>query len=55
MSGIHNDDIELRLKGHHFKNIASQGQRKSLLFAMKLAEYEMLKTSKGFAPDYSAG
>ena len=49
-AGIHKDDIELRLKGQHFKNIASQGQRKSLLFAMKLAEYDVLKTSKGFAP-----
>ena len=46
---IHKDDIEIRLKGQHFKNIASQGQRKSLLFAMKLAEYDILKTSKGFA------
>jgi DNA replication and repair protein RecF len=49
-SGIHKDDIELRIKGQHFKNIASQGQRKSLLFAMKLAEYDVLKTAKGFAP-----
>jgi DNA replication and repair protein RecF len=49
-AGIHKDDIELRLKGQHFKNIASQGQRKSLLFAMKLAEYDVLKSSKGFAP-----
>ena len=46
-AGIHRDDIDIRLKGHQFKNIASQGQRKSLLFAMKLAEYEMLKTTKG--------
>ncbi len=49
-AGIHKDDIEFRLRGQHFKNIASQGQRKSLLFAMKLAEYEILKSSKGFAP-----
>jgi len=49
-SGIHRDDIEFRLKGQHFKNIASQGQRKSLLFAMKLAEYDVLKARKGFAP-----
>jgi DNA replication and repair protein RecF len=49
-AGIHRDDIEIRLNNHPFKNIASQGQRKSLLFAMKLAEYEMLKTTKGFAP-----
>ena len=33
-----------------FRNIASQGQRKSLLFALKLAELEVLKKEKGFAP-----
>jgi DNA replication and repair protein RecF len=49
-AGIHRDDIDIRLRNQQFKNIASQGQRKSLLFAMKLAEYEMLKTAKGFAP-----
>ncbi len=49
-AGIHRDDIDIRLKTQQFKNIASQGQRKSLLFAMKLAEYDMLKTTKGFAP-----
>ncbi len=49
-SGIHRDDIEIRLTNQPFKNIASQGQRKSLLFAMKLAEYELLKKTKGFAP-----
>ena len=38
------------LSGQAFKNIASQGQRKSLLFALKLAEYETLKKAKGFAP-----
>jgi DNA replication and repair protein RecF len=49
-AGIHRDDIDIRIRTQQFKNIASQGQRKSLLFAMKLAEYEMLKTTKGFAP-----
>ena len=33
-----------------FKNEASQGQRKSLLFALKLAEWEVLKTKNGFTP-----
>jgi DNA replication and repair protein RecF len=33
-----------------FRNIASQGQRKSLLFALKLAEMEMLRNEKGFSP-----
>ncbi|MGN6421494.1 MAG: DNA replication/repair protein RecF [Pseudobacter sp.] len=49
-AGVHKDDIDLQLKKQAFKNIASQGQRKSLLFAMKLAEFELLKKHKGFAP-----
>lgn len=48
--GIHKDDLEAQLNGRSFKNIASQGQRKSLLFALKLAEFELLKINKGFAP-----
>ncbi len=48
--GIHKDDILINLDGQVFKNTASQGQRKSLLFALKLAEFEMLKTDKGFPP-----
>lgn len=48
--GIHKDDIGILLNGQSFKNTASQGQRKSLLFAMKLAEFELLKQNKGFAP-----
>jgi DNA replication and repair protein RecF len=50
VSGIHRDDLEFNLNEQPFKNIASQGQRKSLLFALKLAETEVLKKEKGFAP-----
>ena len=46
-SGIHRDDLDMQLGGQPFKNIASQGQRKSLLFALKLAEMEILKKEKG--------
>lgn len=49
-AGIHKDDIDFYLDGQPFKTIASQGQRKSLLFALKLAEFGTLKTAKGFAP-----
>ena len=49
-SGIHKDDIDIRFAGEPFKSRASQGQRKSLLFALKLAEYETLKKSRGWAP-----
>jgi DNA replication and repair protein RecF len=49
-AGPHKDDLLFELNGQPFKSIASQGQRKSLLFALKLAEYEIIKFSKGFAP-----
>jgi DNA replication and repair protein RecF len=49
-AGIHRDDIEISLGNQLFRNIASQGQRKSLLFALKLAEMEVLKKEKGFPP-----
>jgi DNA replication and repair protein RecF len=48
--GVHKDDIAIQLNGQIFKTTASQGQRKSLLFALKLAEFELLKNNKGFAP-----
>lgn len=48
--GIHKDDIKFLLDGMPFKQIASQGQRKSLLFAIRLTEYELLQEYKGFAP-----
>jgi len=48
--GVHKDDMTMLLNGQSFKNTASQGQRKSLLFALKLAEFELLKKNKGFAP-----
>jgi DNA replication and repair protein RecF len=48
--GIHKDDLEITMNGQSFKNIASQGQRKSLLFALKLTEMQALKHEKGYAP-----
>ncbi len=49
-AGPHKDDLYFELNGQAFRFIASQGQRKSLLFALKLAEYEIIKEKKGFAP-----
>jgi DNA replication and repair protein RecF len=40
----------ITLREQPFKTTASQGQRKSLLFALKLAEFELLKSFKGFPP-----
>jgi DNA replication and repair protein RecF len=49
-SGIHKDDIGIHMHGQLFKQMASQGQKKSMLFAIKLAEYNLLQQQKGFAP-----
>jgi DNA replication and repair protein RecF len=48
--GIHRDDLVLQLGQLPFRNIASQGQRKSLLFALKLAEMGIIKTQKHLSP-----
>ena len=48
--GIHKDDLVLKLNDEAFKATASQGQRKSLLFGLKLAEAETIKDNKGFYP-----
>jgi DNA replication and repair protein RecF len=48
--GIHKDDLLMTLNNQPFKTMASQGQRKSLLFALKLAEFDTLKKAKKFAP-----
>ena len=48
--GIHRDDIDIVLNEMPFKQAASQGQKKSLLFAMKLAAFNALKLHFGFEP-----
>lgn len=48
--GIHRDDLVFTLGEQPFRNIASQGQRKSLLFSLKLAEMEILKEEKHLSP-----
>ncbi|MFT3904633.1 MAG: DNA replication and repair protein RecF [Niabella sp.] len=48
--GIHRDELTIQLNGQPFKSTASQGQRKSLLFALKLTELEVIRQEKKFAP-----
>lgn len=48
--GLHRDDLQFQMGKGPFKNIASQGQRKSLLFALKLAEMDVLRAQKRLAP-----
>lgn len=49
-AGIHRDDLVFELEGNPFRQTASQGQRKSLLYSLKLSEYAFLQRQKGFAP-----
>jgi len=49
-AGIHKDELGILMNVLPFKSQASQGQKKSLLFALKLAEWEVLRERKGFAP-----
>jgi DNA replication and repair protein RecF len=48
--GIHKDDLDLMLKGFSIKKVASQGQRKTFLIALKLAQYEFLYRHNGIKP-----
>ncbi|UYQ95139.1 DNA replication and repair protein RecF [Chitinophaga horti] len=49
-TGIHRDDLQFLLNGYPMKSSASQGQRKSFLFALKLAQYEVIRQFKQFPP-----
>ena len=49
-AGIHKDDLVITIQGQSFKQEASQGQRKSLLFALRFAEWQFIKNCKGFSP-----
>ncbi len=48
--GIHRDDFIFQLGDHPLKRLASQGQLKSFILALKLAQYEVLKTHSGQYP-----
>lgn len=48
--GIHRDDLVFSMHDHPLKRIASQGQLKSFVLALKLAQYQVLKAEKGMAP-----
>lgn len=48
--GPHRDDWGLALDGHEVAETASQGEHRSLIVAMKLAELLLLKAHRGEAP-----
>jgi DNA replication and repair protein RecF len=48
--GPHKDDLEFVINGFPLKKFASQGQQKSFLLALKLAQYEFIKVKKSVSP-----
>ena len=48
--GIHKDDLEFQIDGHPIKKFGSQGQQKSFLIALKLAQFDFIKQQSGVTP-----
>jgi DNA replication and repair protein RecF len=42
--GVHRDDLNFLLNGHPVKKYGSQGQQKSFLIALKLAQFDFMKS-----------
>jgi DNA replication and repair protein RecF len=51
LHGIHRDDLEMMINGYPIRREGSQGQNKTMLVALKLAQYEFLhRTGSGTRP-----
>ncbi len=48
--GIHKDDLEFQLNGYAVKKFGSQGQQKSVVIALKLAQHHFIGSKKFFSP-----
>ena len=49
-AGIHKDDLRFRIFDYPVKKFGSQGQQKSFVIAIKLAQFEYTKEEKGYKP-----
>lgn len=45
LHGVHKDEVEMTLEGYGIKREGSQGQNKTYLIALKLAQFEFLKNT----------
>ncbi|GAL66698.1 DNA replication/repair protein RecF [Jejuia pallidilutea] len=48
--GIHKDDLVFNIEEHPIKKFGSQGQQKSFLIALKLAQFDFIKSQSGVNP-----
>lgn len=48
--GIHKDELEMLLGDYPIKRVGSQGQNKTYLISLKLAQFDFLKRAHNFSP-----
>jgi DNA replication and repair protein RecF len=48
--GIHKDDLNFEIETYPIKKFGSQGQQKSFLIALKLAQFDFIKEQNGVTP-----
>ncbi|MEC8636663.1 MAG: DNA replication and repair protein RecF [Bacteroidota bacterium] len=48
--GTHKDDLDLQISGMPIKKFGSQGQQKTFLIALKLAQFDFIKEKSGMNP-----
>ena len=48
--GIHKDDLNFKIESYPLKKLGSQGQQKSFIIALKLAQFDYTKNIKGYKP-----
>ncbi|MGE5423987.1 MAG: DNA replication/repair protein RecF [Syntrophothermus sp.] len=49
-AGIHKDDLAFMISGYPVKKFGSQGQQKSFVIAIKLAQFDYTSSVKGYKP-----
>lgn len=50
MQGVHKDDYAFTIEGYPLKKFGSQGQQKSFIVALKLAQFEYMQSQSEIAP-----
>lgn len=49
-AGVHKDDLDFKITGHPLKKFGSQGQQKSFVIAIKLAQFDYIQEIKKSKP-----
>lgn len=49
-TGLHKDDLQFEINGYPVKKFGSQGQQKSFLIALKLAQFDFIKEENKLTP-----